>query len=139
MKNYMSEVAKLLGVELGERFKVKEAGTDNTRNSVYKLTEKGLYITANCDGEERTGTAGTELVKLLTGRDEIVKLPWKPKYLQTYYYVAVDGKIQSRAWLDNTSDIIFYAYGDCFLTKSEAETHAPEILKKMKEVLEICD
>ena len=64
MENKMAEVAKLLGVELGEEFGLKNS------NFRYKLTKKGLhkkYFT------EKEWSCSTMLDDLLLGRFEIVK------------------------------------------------------------------
>lgn len=60
-KNYMKEVAQLLGVELEERFEIENA----TCNPCY-INENGLY---DCDDDCRNGL----LVYLLTGEREIKK------------------------------------------------------------------
>lgn len=79
MANLIPKIAKMLGVELGEEFKVKG----------YKLTymitdDKGLMAT---DDSPETGwtPANTLFAALLNGKDEIVKIPWKPKMYEEYW------------------------------------------------------
>lgn len=60
-KNYMKEVAEMLGVELGEKFEIENA----TCNPCY-ITEAGLY---DCDDDYRGGF----LICLLNGETEIEK------------------------------------------------------------------
>lgn len=60
-KNYMKEVAELLGVELGEKFEIE----NSSFNPCY-IKENGLY---DCDCVNRSGF----LVYLLTGEMEIEK------------------------------------------------------------------
>ena len=66
MENKMKEVAKLLGVELGEKFSIKGMETK------YKITLQGLYyynpLVENWFQSSKT------LDKLLLGYDEIIKL-----------------------------------------------------------------
>lgn len=66
-KNVMSEVAKLLGVKLNEKFNIKGMETE------YKITLQGLYyynpLVQNWFYSSKT------LDKLLLGYDEIIKLP----------------------------------------------------------------
>lgn len=65
MENKMSTVAKLLGVELEEKFMLKDF------QHMYKLTEKGLmYWSDNSQIWENSNAIGN----LLTGDIEIVKL-----------------------------------------------------------------
>lgn len=78
-KNLIPEIARMLGVELGEEFKVKG----------YELTcmitdDKGLMAT-NDSPETGWTPANALFVALLNGKDEIVKLPWKPKMGDTVY------------------------------------------------------
>ena len=64
--NYMSEIAKLLGVEIGEEFKVK----GNNKHNKYKFTDTDLVY----DSESKMPAIGT-LYDLLKGEDEIIKIP----------------------------------------------------------------
>lgn len=73
-KNLIPEIAKMLGVELGEAFKVK--GDDEL---TYKFTNDGLVL-IQTDGfglelELADVAAKVALCSLLNGKDEIVKLP----------------------------------------------------------------
>lgn len=85
-KNLIPEIAKMLGVELGEEFKVKG----------YKLTymitdDKGLMAT---DDSLETGwtPANALFIVLLNGKAEIVKIPWKPKMYEEYWTFGKLGK-----------------------------------------------
>ena len=65
--NYMPEVAKMLGVELEEEFKINDDSTNK-----FKLTNSGLFwlnhvgVWGSCDHK---------LTQLLNGKHEIIKLP----------------------------------------------------------------
>ena len=65
-ENKMSEVAKLLGVELNEEF------TLNPSNYKYKLTRYGLYKRYK---DEIIGESSSMLQDLLLGKFTIVKIP----------------------------------------------------------------
>ena len=69
-KNYMQDVANILGVELGEEFKL------DGRKTKYKFTENGLYFYAP-DGWWQC--SNVLLPRILRGNVEIVKLSWQPK------------------------------------------------------------
>ena len=70
-ENKMSEVAKLLGVELGEEFKIDGDGLP-WKSFKYKLDEEGLIFWEE-DCQKWLGSEG--LSCLLTGKAKIVKLP----------------------------------------------------------------
>ena len=119
-KNYMPEIAKMLGVELGEIFKM------TNYNSLYRFTERGL---------EFKGTAGwclSERIEwLLTGRNEILKLPWQPKEGDKYYHPASNFKdIYYAGWGNTIFDIALKEAGMIFKTKEECEAALPELRKK---------
>ena len=70
-ENKMSEVAKLLGVELGEEFKIDNDGL-SFKSFKYKLDEEGLiFWEEGC--QKWLGSEG--LSSLLTGKAKIIKLP----------------------------------------------------------------
>lgn len=76
MENKMSEVAKLLGVELGEEFKIDDGFP--CKSFKYKLDEEGLIFWE--EGCQKW--LGAEMLStLLTGKAKIVKLP---KQILTY-------------------------------------------------------
>ncbi len=119
-KNYMPEIAKMLGVEVGEIFKMTDY------NSLYRFTERGL---------EFKGTAGwclSERIEwLLTGRNEILKLPWQPKEGDNYYHPASNFKdIYYAGWGNTIFDIALKEAGMIFKTKEECEAALPELRKK---------
>ena len=64
--NYMKQVAEMLGVELGEEFKVK----GNNEHNKYKFTDTDLVY----DSESKMSAIVT-LYDLLKGEDEIIKIP----------------------------------------------------------------
>lgn len=69
--NYMPEIAKLLGVEIGEQFKVKYTD-DDISSLTYRFTEYSLNEIE--DGKVRPYCYGI-LTVLLNGTNSVVKLP----------------------------------------------------------------
>ena len=119
-KNFMPEIAKMLGVEVGEIFKMTDY------NSLYRFTERGL---------EFKGTAGwclSERIEwLLTGRNEILKLPWQPKEGDRYYFPATDFQYSCpETWDNHPIDFALKEAGMAFKTKEECEAALPELRKK---------
>lgn len=72
-KNLIPEIACMLGVKVGEKFKVK--GDDEL---TYRFTSDGLKLTYNNNMEISGSAASAALIALLNGELEIIKLPWKP-------------------------------------------------------------
>lgn len=125
MANYMAEVAKLLGVELGEEFECYGEGY------TYCLTDKGLL----CNGCH----ASTILSLLLEGQLEIKRKPWKPKYDEFYWMVSPCGAAACVRWYDNYSDITLYKIGNCYRCKVDAEKNRDKWIHfyESDEVLEV--
>lgn len=67
--NRMSEIAQMLGVELGEEFKIK--GDDYSHFDKYRLTEERLEFFANGNWHDVSST----LAYLLNGQAKVVKIP----------------------------------------------------------------
>lgn len=65
--NHMKEVAQLLGLEIGEEFKI-EGHPDNCK---YKLTEEHLMYTS----DDKWNTLPATITYLLNGKCKVVKIP----------------------------------------------------------------
>lgn len=78
-KNLIPEIAKMLGVELGEEFKV-----DKYDEMTFNFAENMLVARADFKGA-KWGITHVVLSELLGGNVEIIKLPWKPKKGDIYY------------------------------------------------------
>lgn len=121
-KNYMADVAKLLGIELEEEFMVTED------DSIYKLTKDGLEYKSD-DGNWYY--ANDVFLNLLDGTIEIVKLPWQPKKGDAYYYPGEGFNNICRAlWENSVFDFAYKEAGLIFKTYEECEAALPELRKK---------
>ena len=121
-KNYMQDVAKLLGIELEEEFKL--TGYSGT----FVLTNKGMMWLAP---DKRRSSEVFALECLLTGRNELVRLPWQPKEGEFYYFPAVNFQHSCPAtWSNNSTDFALKEAGMIFKTKEECEAALPALRKK---------
>ena len=121
-KNYMADVAKMLGVEIEEEFKIDgiELKYRFTENGVYCHVDNGWWQCSN-----------VMLPKILLGEFEIIKLPWQPKKGDEYYYPGEGFNNICRALWGNT--VFGFAYkeaGLIFKTYEECEAALPELRKK---------
>lgn len=72
-KNLMPEVARMLGVKVGEKFKIK-----GHEGLTYRFNDDELIF--NDDNNAKIYIASSvTFTGLLNGKVEIIKLPWKPK------------------------------------------------------------
>lgn len=128
-RNHMSEVAKMLGVELGEEFDVRKFDIRSASNSPYKLADNGMV---DCEGK----VCDVLFRGVIAGRCEIIKKPWKPKYGELFCYIHTDSQgeylIAHSYWRNDTQDKGLYALGNFFKTEEEALDN----LKSYKEFVE---
>ena len=131
MANLMPEVAKLLGVEVGEPFYILQNGKHKciySDNDLYKITEEGLANINNTDGcYEYHSHCRVILTGLLLGECSVEKLPWEPKMYEHYFYPSLLKKeVVSDVWWGRTSDCALKVLGMVYRTREEAETHMAE-------------
>lgn len=133
-KNYMAEVAKLLGVELGESFKIT-SDTQGDYQNYYRFTENNC-IEFSDDGVEWKMTTAAALLKyILMGDIRIVKLPWKPKMGEKYYIPNIFNRDSYNYYLrvDDERYEELYKRGLVFKTKEEAIKMSKKMLAMAKE------
>ena len=126
MKNKMKEVTKLLGVELGEEFRIE----DNI--GVYKFTED------NCYAKYHKGSWGQSpylFIELLTGRLKIATPEWKPEYGETYYMPALQYPVlyNRSPWENSAWDNHRWDNHLVYKTEEEAVEVSKRMLKALKE------
>lgn len=133
MKNYMADVAKMIGVKLGEEFDIEPGCTDPYEFTEYyctfsyKLTKNGLL---NCCDEEDNKV----LSMLLTGEAKVIKKPWKPKERDIYYYINTDGTISHKIFCSKSEvDLANVLLGNFFKTAGDAEVNSKKWLERIKQ------
>lgn len=127
-KNLIPKISKMLGVELGEEFKITGYG-----EAIYKFTNDGLVLNQRDGfGLEITVAVKAQLDSLLNGKDEIIKLPWKPKVDETYYSFYYRQKdetwvVTGTLWDNDVVDNALFKAGWIFKTEDEAREALPSI------------
>ena len=120
--SYMKEVAKILGVELGERFRLY-----GLIHPLYYLEEDGLKAVG------QVGRFDDVLGKIMCGYKHIVKIPWTPKEGERYWAIGTKGKPSQLSYSnDFLIDILNVRLGNCFKTEEEAKENADNFLKYIK-------
>lgn len=123
-KNLIPEICKMLGVELGEEFKVE--GDNRTYWFGLDGLHSGEYVVEDEDY--------AMLHDLLCGKAEIVKLPWKPKKGDGYYTFEIfRGKwvVRSLWWAEVPCNYALLDKGWVYRTKEEAEDALPKVAAEM--------
>lgn len=132
-KNLIPEIAKMLGVELGEEFKT------NINDEIYQITKKeGMWRKKmNDEGHfDMWEEVPRCFIKVLSGDAEIVKLPWKPRKGDVYYTFVRTGidctcTLISYQWDGCVIDIALLKAGWVYKTRAEAEAALPKVAAEM--------
>jgi hypothetical protein len=121
-KNLIPDIAEMLGVELGEKFKIKGGvGT-------YEFGLEGLWGDYGTDAEA--------LEAILCGSAEVVKLPWKPKKGDVYYTFSFGGLseewvVVKQQWDAHPYERALLDKGWVYRTCEKAEAALPTVAKEM--------
>lgn len=134
MANCMESIAKLLGVELNEVFRIEDF--DLELYDFFKITENGLYQSSK--SEPYDWKAAPNFILLLTGEIEITKLPQKPKKpaigdMYCYPDPATPILWGRCSWRDDEVDNYRFQHGFVFTTREEAIEIAKQMLTVAKE------
>lgn len=127
-KNLIPEIAKMLGVELGEEFKVvSKEGNEQICN----FTMAGLFEHDN----KESGSYNKELLaEIVCNNAEIVKLPWKPKEGAMFYTFDLNyGRwvVCLFTWIGAPDDYALLDKGWVYRTAKEARAALPTVAAEM--------
>lgn len=133
-KNLIPEIAKMLGVELGEEFKIK-----GYEEWFYKFDNDRVLMFKHNDDVKMPVTPVSVYVAflaLLRGECEIIKLPWKPKKGDVYYTFIRDRidrtcTLVSYRWNGCVIDIALLKVGWVYRTRAEAAAALPAVAAEM--------
>ncbi len=126
-KNLIPEICKMLGVELGEEFKVEGD------NRTYWFDLDGLLVSDD-DAEKVYTATHVPLVGLVRGDIEIFKLPWKPKKGDVYFTFVLMGDkwgVGSLRWDGFPNEYALLDKGWAYRTRAEAEDALPKVAAEM--------
>lgn len=126
--NLIPKICEMLGVEIGEKFKVTRYA-----NVVFRFDETSLQFFATLNNDWRE--VSDELYKMIMkGDTEVIKLPFKPKEGERYWYVYWTAEHIGVTDMPFEDDDMHYHHkycGNCFRTEKEAEAHKFEIYENL--------
>lgn len=123
VKNFIPELEKLLGVQIGEKFKIKTAIYEDQYYFDNQLRLWGI-------ADNRISNYFS-LRNILSGEFEIMKLPFEPKQDEEYWYVTSDGEADENVYTGSTLDKYCAISGNRFRTEDDAKNNAPRIVKEV--------
>lgn len=103
-------------------------------DTVYIHKDDNMYIgfTLNyADSDEVVEGDRFDILDLLFADNvKIVKMPWKPKYEEQYYFINACGDVMPDVFYNDIMiDNYRYLLGNCFKTERQAEKHKNDVLK----------
>lgn len=124
MTSHMKEVAKLLGVELEEVFRLEKY------ESYFRFTRE--YFESSLDGNNWSMANSLTLLAVLNGTATIKR---KPKYDEKYYIPSISNAFgyNSFYWRGDDSDEKYYNFGIICKSKEEAIALRQKMLAVAKE------
>lgn len=128
-KNLIPQIAQMLGVEIGEEFKI-EGVADKT----YKFIIDELIVCGEKNANHGYVSANMMLVSLAKGDANLIKLPWKPKKGDAYYTFEIfRGKwvVLSLWWTEAPCNYALLDKGWVYRSQAEAEAALPKVAKEM--------
>ncbi|MDE1472744.1 hypothetical protein [Eubacterium limosum] len=125
----MPEVARMLGVEIGEEFDVIYETGQKSDWGPYKITRDGLV-----DESGNWTLNETAIFNLLKGNYSLQKRPWRPKKGELFWTINGKGNVEKYHFLNDMCDLALLNMGNCFPTKKAAKAAVPEILEKFEEI-----
>lgn len=130
-KNLLPEIAKMLGVELGEEFKI------DINNETYQIDKDGMYRKKmNDEGQfDMWEEVPRCFIKLLAGNAKIIKLPWKPKIYDIYWtfkaaHIDVWCITEAR-WMNNPNNVAAFKNGWVYRSEKEAQAALPKVAAEL--------
>ena len=129
--NLIPKICELIGVEIGENFKIK-----NGVSAIYKFQGSGLYTKKQTEDSYWCVCNDITLRDILVGIAKIEKLPFEPKDGEKYWTVYWKGIGDMPCavyenWRGDSCDFANKVSGNCFRTEAEAENHKYEIYEKL--------
>lgn len=127
-KNLIPQIARMLGVELNEEFKIK-----GREGVIYKFIVDGLIVSDD-DAEKVYTTANMPLIGLVRGDIEIVKLPWQPKKGDVYFTFGRLGDkwvVRSLWWGGFPEEYALLDKGWVYRSEKEAQAALPSVAKEL--------
>ena len=116
--------------------KADTASYDPRTKLTYRLTYNELQQQTD---DENWTDSGATMLDLARGMFNVVKIPFIPKYQQTYYYIEWCGPkaepyVTETVWDDAAIDFYNLSAGNCFKSVQTAEAKKHKIYKHIKEM-----
>lgn len=132
MANLIPQIAQILGVELGEKFKVESRGGSKY---ICNFTVEGLFVHDSFLQDGNNGIYDNELLAhIVCGDVKVTKLPWKPKESDIFYtfdFTYSKWGVKPDMWAGAPCDYALLGKGWIYRTRAEAEAALPVVATEL--------
>lgn len=128
-RNYIPELSEILGVDIGEKFKISQL------EGYYQFDECEL-LQYSINNNTWVSTPNLYLIKIIKGDYTIEKAKFYLKFGEKYYYIDHYGCVRETTWIFDIQDIAFYLMKNCFRSVTEALRYKNEIVSKCKNLVD---
>lgn len=133
-KNLMPEILKMLGVEYGEKFKLRAVDSEICEAGLFYFDKENGFL--RCMDEESPKEVYDLVYDVVSGYYEVVKLPWEPKYGKHFYtYIHNEAHnewlVEWFYWYGAPNQLALKQLGMVFKTQEDAEKALPEFYEKL--------
>lgn len=125
--NYYKQIAEMLGLELGQEFRIIDSHERTIDAALFEITEDGLFSKAN----NLSGKVTLMLDLILSGKCKAVPKQWKPKNGEQYWYYDSKNGAECSYWHGFNYDYYSWKTGNCFRTEEETKTKGKEIMEEL--------
>ena len=127
--NYYKQIAEMLGLELGQEFRIIDSHERTIDDALFEITEDGLFSKAN----NLSGKVTLMLDLILSGKCKVVPKPWKPKNGEKYWFYSESyNHAMSHQWYSGNYEFCLWKCGNCFKTEEEAAAKGKEIMEQIQ-------
>lgn len=126
----MEQIARCLGVELDEPFCL----SDQPAHIRHCFTKDGLaYLDDSQPVVKLKPVLSVRIINdILTGRSEIIKIPFKPRHHEVYWtYEGKNWRVENTPWLMYARDYARLSAGMVFRSQDQAIQNRPAVYEKL--------
>lgn len=130
--NLIPEIAKMLGVNIREEFRLSHNGVENIGLRVC-IDESRILARPDNDKICAWDTLDAHIIEgMFSGEYTVKREPWKPKYEEEYWtYTGIDFCVWGKKWRGSAIDFAILKSGLAFRTEAEAIRERPRIYKEL--------
>ena len=129
--NLIPVIREALGLEVNEEFIVDHGNI--VHKYTYRFTDDKIQWYNERDEKFEDTSCLWTLASIVVGQYKVLKIPFKPKEGELYYFISLDNGDAMGAYYhsDMSHHKLRVKSGNCYCTREEAEKHSDEWMSKV--------